>query len=61
MFHVIPERVAGEQVADRLRRAERDRLARLARPRNQRAHRREVERVRASVLLVPDADASREA
>ena len=61
MSHLIDERVAGEQVADHLRRAEGDRLTRLARRQNEQAHRREVERVRASVLLVPGADASREA
>jgi hypothetical protein len=61
MSQLIYERVAGQHVADDKRRTERDRRTRLARRQNEQAHRREVERVRASVLLVPGADASREA
>jgi hypothetical protein len=62
MFNLMHERVAGEQIADQLRRARRESLARNARRHIEDAHRREVERVRESVLLVPrtGADASRE-
>jgi hypothetical protein len=62
MFNLIHGQAASEQLADRLRRAESARLAQQARSRVEQAHRREVERVRESVLLVPrrGADASRE-
>jgi hypothetical protein len=59
MFHLILERVAHEETADRRREAQRRQLGRSA----EQAHRTEVERVRASLLLVPRRapDGSREA
>jgi hypothetical protein len=59
MFHLIHERMAREETADRRREAQRERLGRCV----EQAHREQVERVRASVLLVPrrPSDVSREA
>jgi hypothetical protein len=59
MFHLILERMAREEIATRRRDAQRRRLGRSA----EQTHREEVERVRASLLLVPrrTSDGSREA
>lgn len=48
MFHLIHERMARDEIADRQRDAQRERLGRIA----EQAHREQVERVRASVLLL---------
>ena len=53
MLHLIHERAAREQIADRIREADRLRFARQGPSRAEQTHRQQVERVRASLLLVP--------
>ena len=50
VFSQMTAQVAREQIAERIQDAERERMSRDAR---WRAHRQEVNRVRASVLLLP--------
>jgi hypothetical protein len=53
---LIHENLMQEQVVERQRRAERARLAQDTRAADKQRHRREVQRVRDSLLLVADAD-----